>query len=242
MSVDPSESNGTSGWYNSAVEITLSATDALDSNPVIEYRLNESDWQTYDEPVQVAEEGNTKFEARARNSSGIESEIVEWSGRIDTSAPEVSTEFEESDSTVMLEATDSVSGVVELNFVVSDSVETEPAEWKSYEDAISVQSDLPVVWYQAIDEAGNATVGHLDVTELLPVTPTDPETPSPSEGATDEEPTDEPSSPAEKPGDNGGNGDMAVTGFAQTGLITAAVLLLAAGGGIIARRRYLLNK
>jgi photosystem II stability/assembly factor-like uncharacterized protein len=83
---------GLNGWYRSAVEVTLSATDGDSGSGVaaIRYRLNGGALQVYTGPFTIAAQGTTSVTAEAVDVAGnVEVPAPPTVIRIDTGAPNV---------------------------------------------------------------------------------------------------------------------------------------------------------
>jgi len=55
---DPSKPDGENGWYVSNVTVTLNATDELSGVKDTYYRINSSEWEKYNNPFILSEDGN----------------------------------------------------------------------------------------------------------------------------------------------------------------------------------------
>lgn len=78
---------GATGWYTTAPRVTVVATDAAPSPLAsVEYRLDGAAWQAYSSPVELPE-GRHVFAARATDTAGHVSEVVELTAKVDTEAP-----------------------------------------------------------------------------------------------------------------------------------------------------------
>ena len=70
--LDPADAQGDNGWYKTGVEVSLTAADedggsGLDA---IQYRIDGGEYQDYDAPFTVSDEGNHLVEYRARDKAG----------------------------------------------------------------------------------------------------------------------------------------------------------------------------
>jgi len=63
---------GANGWYSTDAEVTLSATDDPDGRGVsrIEYSLDEGNWNTYTDPLNISSDGTTIVSYRAIDRAG----------------------------------------------------------------------------------------------------------------------------------------------------------------------------
>ncbi|TQL58586.1 chitobiase/beta-hexosaminidase C-terminal domain-containing protein [Rarobacter faecitabidus] len=80
ISASPSLPNGTGGTYNTAVSLTITATDNRTVNPAREYRINGGSWTSYTSPVSLSASGTFSVEARATDEAGNISEVRSWNG------------------------------------------------------------------------------------------------------------------------------------------------------------------
>jgi hypothetical protein len=140
-----------SGWYITPVEVSATATD--DSPTTIETSLDGGAWQPVSAPVAVPE-GEHTLRARATDSAGNVSEIVEWTGRVDTGAPVVTAT---GGGPVTLTAEDAVSGVASIEYSVGTEVATGASAWTAYTVPVSVTAAARVVSFRATDVAGNVS-------------------------------------------------------------------------------------
>jgi hypothetical protein len=87
--LDPPDAQGDDGWYKSAVEVSLAAEDeqggsGLDS---IQYRIDGGEFQDYDAPFTVSDEGNHVVEYRSRDKAGNTETPQAVPVKIDATAP-----------------------------------------------------------------------------------------------------------------------------------------------------------
>ena len=81
--------NGTNGWYNSPVTISLTATDTVGSGVNrIEYYLGENGWQTYDTPIVISyDTPGVTLLARATDEMGNTSAPITMTIKLDQTPP-----------------------------------------------------------------------------------------------------------------------------------------------------------
>ncbi|GAA1592151.1 M28 family peptidase [Leucobacter chromiireducens] len=232
------EGENAAGWYRSGpVQLTLSATDAGDTAPTVEFSVNGGEWQPYTAPIEVGAEGETVVSVRATDASGNVAEDSR-SIRIDTGAPVLTaTPSASTRGEVTVSATDATSGVAGVEYRVLPSGEWQeaplPAALRRSADPMPIETTVVVplgdaagsVEFRATDVAGNPS--ELVTLEFAaakpgetkpPVTPTKPGT-----------------KPVAKPDDalaaTGGNNLLLI------GAATGALLLVAGGAIMVARRR-----
>jgi hypothetical protein len=112
---------GLAGWYRSAVQVTLSASDGSDGSGVkkIEYRVNGGSLQTYGGPFVVSADGSTTINAQATDkANNVETPPASAAVVIDSIAPAISIaspqarDYSHSERvSISFTATDAVSGV-----------------------------------------------------------------------------------------------------------------------------------
>lgn len=80
---------GIQGWYRGPVTATLTANDTLSGVDLIYYKVNDGDWDEYDDGVTVSSNGNNTLYFYAVDNVSNEEEIQNITFRIDTQAPGV---------------------------------------------------------------------------------------------------------------------------------------------------------
>ena len=140
-----------SGWYADDVTVTATALDNRDASPVVEVRIGDGDWTPYTEPVVITEDGVTVLEFRASDEAGNVSEGESVTVQLDTTAPEVSSEWtSKAKKQLSLSATDAGSGLAVIEFRVNGGA------WSTYGGPIDVKGK-DVVEARAKDLAGNVS-------------------------------------------------------------------------------------
>ena len=140
-----------SGWYADDVTVTATALDNRDASPVVEVRIGDGDWTPYTGPVVIAEDGVTALEFRASDAAGNLSEVESVTVQLDTTAPEVSSEWtSKARKQLALSATDAGSGLAVIEFRVNGGA------WSTYSGPIDVKGK-DVVQARAKDLAGNVS-------------------------------------------------------------------------------------
>ena len=86
---NPSEPDGTNGWYLGTVEVTLTASDP-DGINYTKYRVGNTAWQTYTGPFNVSGEGVNVIEFYSEDNEGNIEDTKSTTVKIDTEAPTVS--------------------------------------------------------------------------------------------------------------------------------------------------------
>ena len=172
----------TSGeWTNGDVTLSVSDTSAALGETKFEYKVGDGEWQAYTGAVTVSNETDgTVYSFRAISASGVESETVSVTVKIDKTAPDGDITIEENsvkkfisqvtfglffkeNVDVAITGTDSGSGVQTIEYNRSAKVLTEEqvvalTDWTAYTSAISetAQDAEQFVYYVRItDNAGN---------------------------------------------------------------------------------------
>jgi len=162
------EKNG-DGAYIGSASISLTATDEDGGSGVdkIEYQLDDSGWKNYTDPVTVDKVGDHTIGYRATDKAGNTSKVqtdpftvVEDDGK-DTAPPEVEVMLHGDTNNdggyvgsaeVMVEATDSESGVDKVQYKLDDG------DWQAYKDPVTVDEvGEHTVRARATDKAGNSS-------------------------------------------------------------------------------------
>lgn len=154
LASSPAVADGLDGWFVSPVTLTASATDDFTPGATIKTMLDGNAWANYSAPIAVPE-GSHTIQAQATDDSSNVSDIVSWSGKVDTIAPvAVGTS---SDDVVTVSATDGGSGLGTVEYVLSDDVATSASTWSTYAGPVTVNDTNRVVSYRATDVAGNVS-------------------------------------------------------------------------------------
>ncbi|WP_458117271.1 OmpL47-type beta-barrel domain-containing protein [Arthrobacter sp. D2-10] len=145
------------GWHTESPLVTIEATDEVDTDPKLEYSVNESDWQAYGEPLRITEQGEVEVAARATDAAGNVSEVVTATFKIDTAAPKVSHEINPTSQHVTLSAEDGVSGLalLEYRLVWPAGANGQNTDWAPYDGVIKPRGKDARVEIRATDKAGN---------------------------------------------------------------------------------------
>lgn len=106
-----------SGWYTRVPQVTVTATDDRDSEPAVEYRIDEGEWTAYSAPFPVDQDGVRTVSVRATDEAGNTGEAQQVL-QVDATAPETVATFEDLGGSVevTLVATDSGSGVERIQW------------------------------------------------------------------------------------------------------------------------------
>jgi hypothetical protein len=150
---------GDNGWYISDVTAALTSADDHSGVNRTRYRTNGANWQTYTAPFTMSDDGEYKVEFYAYDQAGNDEERGDFNVRIDQTAPSIShgligNPSDEgvypSEVTVMLSASDAISGLASIEYKVGDGA------WGPYSGpfVLSVDGNHTFI-YRATDLAGN---------------------------------------------------------------------------------------
>ena len=150
---------GAGGWYRGNVSVTLNASDSLSGVNATYYRMNNGSWNVYNTSFNASTEGENILDYysvdNASNSEAVESESI----KIDNTPPETNfsvngsmgdNDWYVSNVTVILNASDSLSGVNYTKYKIDDG------DWKDYDGEIDIgSSGSHKVYFYSVDNAGN---------------------------------------------------------------------------------------
>ncbi len=147
------------GWYRSAVNVSLTAMDAIDGACAVQFSLDGGAWQTAPGTVTVAGEGQHTLEFRASDQAGNQA-TGSLALNIDTTSPESDHQLQgvmgeegryTSAVTVSISAIDTGSGVQGISFRLDGGA------WTAYSSAVQLTEDgRHLLEHVATDRAGNA--------------------------------------------------------------------------------------
>jgi hypothetical protein len=149
----PAGADGTNGWYKTLPTLSVLSRDAETYVAGISYRQDNGNWETYADPLPVAE-GYTSTEAYGTDSKGYRGVTVASDVKVDITAPRssavVSAILPESgwyngDVSVSIEASDALSGIARVR--TGDTTYAGTITYK--EEGVHT-----LVW-NAVDNAGN---------------------------------------------------------------------------------------
>jgi len=150
---------GNNGWYVSVVTVTLVATDEGSGVESTYYRVYDLYWKLYAEPFEVSKEGYRTVEAYSFDWAGNREypKVAEF--KIDTKPPVTTHKFDgvigkegwfAGDVTVILNATDAISGVNYTKYKLDSG------EWTNYTAPFDVTENGEYsLCYYSVDLAGN---------------------------------------------------------------------------------------
>lgn len=153
----------TTGWFRTNVIAQLAATDDISGVAKTEYRMNGGSWTTYSAPFEVSTEGDTTIEYRSTDKKNNQETAHSKTIHVDkttsltmaeTSPGDNGTGWYTSDVTVKLTATDSGSGIADIQYRLNSGT------WKIYTSPFVLNAGITQVDYMSNDKAGNAEPYH----------------------------------------------------------------------------------
>lgn len=165
VTIAPTGASGQDGWFSSDVVVRVTADDDTDYLLTVEARIDDGDWVTrqgvHHLDTTISEEGEWLVTGRARDASGNTSAEVQRVVRVDTTAPEVSAELDESTREVTVAATDVLSGVAWMEYRFDGA-----GAWQRVEqgEVVPAPDGLPhQLVVRAVDLAGNIATTVVDI-------------------------------------------------------------------------------
>lgn len=157
-----------SPWFDSAVTVTLIATDPLSGVPPAagtSYRLNDGNLTVYGAPFTVSTEGSTKLTYRsidrALNAEATQTAYINIDQTPPTvsaaTAPTHSSGWYNKDVVVTLAGADALSGVAKTQYRLQGTTVWTDAVGNQFTVPVSPSAELTYD-YQAVDNAGNVSV------------------------------------------------------------------------------------
>jgi hypothetical protein len=159
LSVDKQETNG---WYNSDINITLTATDNMSGVAKTEYRIGDSgNWNVYTGPISLSQDGTYIIQYRSTDNVGIVEDTKQQTVRIDKTAPVTSAVLAgtllssgayNSDVVLTLTAVDAQTG----SGVEKTEYSFDGANWLLYSAPVTLTDDGKyTISFRSSDKAGN---------------------------------------------------------------------------------------
>ena len=175
-------------WYNSDVALKLESSDSLSGVAKTQYKVNDGDWITYNNGINVSNEGINKVQYRSIDNAGNVEETKSIEVKIDKTAPTLNVSFDQSVITdrnhqlvpikALVKADDNLSGVAsyELVSIVSNQPDNGKGDGNTIQDIQGAEfgtsdTDFLVraersgsgdrvytVTYKATDNAGNSVI------------------------------------------------------------------------------------
>lgn len=180
VAATPENPDGNDEWYVSQVAVEVTASDDVDTDPMLEVNIDDAGWAPYEEPVVIDSDGSHSVLARATDASGNVSEEVSWDGKVDLTAPKATAAVE--GERLVLLATDEASGVAQLEWSAISAEGEMPEAWNAYGEPVDIEPGDRVA-YRASDVAGNTSEisEHHEAVVATPRLTVDPESASPGD-------------------------------------------------------------
>jgi len=173
--LSPDKPDGENGWYKGSVTITLSATDNLSGVNATYYKLNNGEWERYNDKIKISADGGYTLHYYSVDNEGNAENEKTISFRIDITAPFI--EFKKPSygylyimgrqilplrhtiiigkANLVVDAFDETSGIEKVEFYVDEELKAtlteEPYSWLWNEPALFSHT-IKVI---ACDNAGN---------------------------------------------------------------------------------------
>ncbi|RLF47481.1 MAG: hypothetical protein DRN29_02365 [Thermoplasmata archaeon] len=146
-------------WHNENVTVSLQATDNLAGVNYTMYKIDDNEWQEYEENFTVSGEGiHTVYYYSVDNAGNVEEE-KNFTVGIDLTPPEtnysINATYGQNNwikdyAIITLEATDNLAGVNYTMYKIDDG------DWQEYEGAFNFSvNGEHVIHYYSVDNAGN---------------------------------------------------------------------------------------
>jgi len=170
-----SGTEGDNGWYNSLVEVILSAVDSCPEVISTKYRIDGDSWQDYTESFTISDCEHT-IEYYSMDNAGNKEDIKSETIKIDTEPPETIIHFSVTEGDdewsknpvqVTLSTVDSCSGVASIKYRIDSG------NWEDYSTSFILSDCEHGVEYYSVDNAGNEEdikTGSLKIDTVAPKT------------------------------------------------------------------------
>jgi hypothetical protein len=139
---------GTSGWYKSAVSITLSATGGTGGIDYTQYRVDGGSWMTYSSAISISADGTHTLDYRSVDLASQVETTKSLTIKIDKVAPTTSSAV--SGANLWLNVTDATSGSASVKYRIDNGT------WQTYTGMLSLTgAGTHTVEFYSTDAAGN---------------------------------------------------------------------------------------
>jgi len=152
LSFDPEIPDGNNDWYISNVTVTLNATDDSSGVNITYYKINEGDWQIYENPFLLNTSNYYTIQYYSVDIAGNVEDTKTASCKVDVVPPVTTYHIDQGGvyHIFSLSATDDMSGVF-ITYIQIDC-----GTWQTYHGEITLTSDSPhIMRFYSIDKAGN---------------------------------------------------------------------------------------
>ncbi|WP_214103805.1 OmpL47-type beta-barrel domain-containing protein [Acrocarpospora catenulata] len=154
LTLTPSGSAGSAGWFRSAVRVRIAGVDDRGGRMTIESRVDNGQptatANVRQVDVNVSGDGQHTVTATATDRAGNTSAPADLAVRIDATAPVSTGTLNSTTRQVTVTATDATSGVAGIEYAIDTGA------WTAYTGAIAApDSNRHTVSFRALDQAGN---------------------------------------------------------------------------------------
>lgn len=152
LSFDPEMPDGNNDWYISNVTVTLNATDDSSGVNITYYKINEGDWEIYENPFLLNTSNYYTIQYYSVDIAGNVEDAKTASCKVDVVPPVTTYHIDQGGGYYIcsLSATDDMSGVFATYFSIDWGT------WQTYHGEFFVTSDSPhIMRFYSVDNAGN---------------------------------------------------------------------------------------
>jgi hypothetical protein len=149
LSSDPVAPDGTNGWYRGPVTLTATAVDDVDPSPVVSAVVDGAAAAQISAPISFITDGRHTVSVTAGDAVGNVSAASSWSAKIDMTAAMSNAIVDEVARTVSFTAADDTSGVSRVEYQLATG------SWLPTSTSVTVGPAAVLVYYRAVDQAGN---------------------------------------------------------------------------------------
>jgi PKD repeat protein len=156
----PAAPQGPDGWFTSALQVTLNATDNAGGSGLAarEYRIDNGAWTAYAAPFAVPS-GSHTVEYRAKDAAGNVSTATSFTAKVDLDAPTVTATVAPGEPDgkegwyvtqpkLTLVGADAASGIDRVEYRIDGGA------WKQYAEPVAIAAGTSSIDYRAVDVAG----------------------------------------------------------------------------------------
>lgn len=168
--INLSGNEGGDGWFISDVSIELDSVDVLSGEYLIEYSLDEAEWQQYTAPLTVSSDGYHMLEYKSIDKAGNIESVKSVEFKIDQTAPETTIiidgtpgleEWYISQVNVSFSTLDTNSGTAYIEYSYNG------VDWYTYLDKINIASEgFTSLYFKSTDIAGNTEEVQLETISI----------------------------------------------------------------------------
>ena len=156
--LDPSEPDGENDWCVSDVEVTLTATDDSSGVEFTYCKLDNGEYEEYDGPITVSEDGEYKLWYYSVDYAGNEETKKSVDFKIDKTPPTIELTWDGENSKLVADVNDETSGINRVEFSVNGKYVGEDTTAPSYEWEVTNPKKGDKGQATVYDNAGNKAV------------------------------------------------------------------------------------